>query len=81
VLLLGIILIVVSGVDVFLLQRLGAMAKSSPSLIDNIIFASEISVALYVLPLLFAGIGMNLISHILINHLGDAERRFDREQR
>jgi glycopeptide antibiotics resistance protein len=34
VLLLGIILIVVSGIDVFLLQRLGAMARNSPSLYD-----------------------------------------------
>ena len=81
VLLLGILLIVISGIDVFLLQRLGAVARNSPSLYDDMLFASEVSVALYLLPLLFAGVGMNLISHILINHLGDAEKRFDREQR
>ena len=81
VLLLDIILIAISGIDVFLLQRLAALAKTSPSLFDDIIFASEISVALYLLPLLFAGIGMNLISHILISHLGAAEKRFDREHR
>jgi glycopeptide antibiotics resistance protein len=81
VLLLGIILIAISGIDVFLLQRLTAMAKTTPSLVDDIFFASESSVALYLLPLLFAGIGVNLISHILISHLGDAERRFDREHR
>jgi hypothetical protein len=45
------------------------------------LFVSEVSVALYLLPLLFAGVGMNLISHILISHLEDAEKRFDREQR
>jgi hypothetical protein len=77
VLLLSIILIAISGIDVFLLQRLTAMAKTSASLFDDIFFASEMSVALYLLPLLFAGIGMNLISHILISHLGDAEMRFD----
>ena len=64
VLLLSIILIAISGIDVFLLERLTAMAKTSASLFDDIFFASEMSVALYLLPLLFAGIGMNLISHI-----------------
>src|ERR1039458_7998552 len=59
VLLLSIILIAISG---FLLERLTAMAKTSASLFDDIFFASEMSVALYLLPLLFAGIGMNLIS-------------------
>src|ERR1035437_830535 len=81
VLLLSIILIAISGIDVFLLQRLTAMAKTSASLFDDIFFASEMSVALYLLPLLFAGIGMNLITHILISHLGAAEKRFDREHR
>jgi hypothetical protein len=81
VLLLGILLIVISGIDVFLLQCLGAVARNSPSLYDDMLFVSEVSVALYLLPLLFAGVGMNLISHILISHLEDAEKRFDREQR
>jgi hypothetical protein len=79
VLFLGVILIVVSGIDVFLLRRLAAMAKSSPSLYDDMLFSSEVSVALYLLPLLFAGVGMNIISHVLISHLSDAESRFDRE--
>ncbi len=81
VLLLGIVLIVVSGIDVFLLQRLAVLTKTTPSLFDDKIFASELSVAFYLLPLLFAGIGMNLISHILISHLNDAERRSDLEDR
>jgi len=29
----------------------------------------------------FAGISVNLISHILISHLTDAEMRFDRNSR
>jgi hypothetical protein len=80
VLLFGAILIGISGVDIFLMQRLAVMAKNSSSLIDARIFASEISVALYLLPALFAGIGVNLISHVLTNHLSDSERQFDQEQ-
>ena len=66
VLLFGIILIAISGVNVILLQRLAEMAKASPSLLDDRIFASELSLALYLLPALFAGIGVNIRSHILI---------------
>lgn len=79
VLFLGVLLIVIAGVDVVLLQKLTELAKKSPSLFDDKIFASELSLALYLLPALFAGIGVNLISHILISHLADAERRLDRE--
>jgi hypothetical protein len=79
VLLLGVILIAIAGVDVFLLQQLTELAKLSPSLIDDAVFVSELSVALYLLPALFAGIGINMVSHVLINHLVHAERAFDRE--
>lgn len=81
VFLLAIILIVLSGIDVFLLQLLKGMAERSPSLLDNFFFVSEVSAALYLLPALFAGIGINMMSHLLINHLVDAEKRFDREHR
>jgi hypothetical protein len=63
------------------MQHLAGMAKNTPSLLDDRIFASEISVALYLLPVLFAGIGVNMISHVLTSHLVDAERQFDREKR
>ena len=56
VLLLDIILIAISGIDVFLLQRLGAMARNSPSLYDDMLFASEVSVALYLLPCFLQGL-------------------------
>ena len=79
VLLFGVLLIALSGINVLLMQRLAEMAKISPSLLDDRIFASELSVALYLLPAVFAGIGVNLMSHILIGHLTEAERRFDRE--
>jgi hypothetical protein len=72
-------LIFISGTNLYLLRRLETMAKASPSLLDHKIFASEISIALYLLPVMFAGIGVNMLSHILISHLADAEKRFDLE--
>lgn len=80
VLLFAVTLIVIAGGNVFLLQLLRKMASATPSLLDDRIFSSEISVALYLIPAIFAGIGINLISHIVISHLTEAERRFDREQ-
>ncbi len=79
VLLFGFMLVAKAGVTIFLLQRLAEMAKVSPSLLDNIIFASQFSVVLYFVPMLFAGIGVNMLSQVLMSHLADAERRFDRE--
>ena len=79
VLVLGAVLVVISGLDVYLLQELKSLAEQSPSLADDAIFVSSISVALYVLPAMFGGIGINLLSHVLINHLNAAERRFKKE--
>jgi glucan phosphoethanolaminetransferase (alkaline phosphatase superfamily) len=74
-------LVVLSGVDAILLQRLSAMAKSTPGVGDDRVFASEFSLALYILPLLTAGIGINLLTHVLNRHLIIAELEYDREQR
>ncbi len=41
----------------------------------------ESSVALYLLLLMFAGVGVNMISHVLIEHLKGAERRFDKDHK
>lgn len=71
------VLILISGIDVFLLQRLAVRAKESASLLDDYVFSSELSVALYLLPALFAGVGVNAISHILISHLIESEKRYD----
>jgi hypothetical protein len=59
VLALGFVLVVVAGVDVYLLQSLAAAAKVTPSLRDDGLFLSEISVALYLLPAMFGGIGQS----------------------
>ena len=79
VLLFGLVLIVLAGVDVVSLQWLASWARGTPSLLDNRIFASEVSVALYLLPVVLAGIGVNVVSHVLIHHLSVAEKRFDRD--
>jgi hypothetical protein len=73
VLLFGFVLVAKSGVTIFLLQRLAVMAKSTPSLLDDRIFDSALSVALYFVPIIFAGIGVKMLSHGLISHLADAE--------
>jgi len=79
VLVLGLALVLVAAIDVFLLQSLIAMAKTTSSLVDDAVFLSELSVGLYVLPALLAGVGINVISHVLIRHLGEAERQFEKE--
>ena len=79
VLMFGFALVVIAGVDVYLLQSLAAAARLTPSLADDAVFLSEVSIALYLLPAMFGGIGINVISHVLVNHLDDAEAQFKRE--
>jgi len=79
VLLFGFGLVAIAGIDVYLLQSLADLAKATPSLADDSVFVSELSVALYLLPAMFAGIGINVVSDALIRHLVDAEKQFDRE--
>ena len=81
VLLLGLALVVIAGVDVYLLQSLSTLAKLTPSLADDAIFASEVSIALYLLPAMFGGIGINIISHVLVSHLVEAEAQFNAKMR
>ncbi len=77
VLVFGAVLLLISDMDIYLLQILSKMAKTSVSHWDNTVFLSELSMALYLLPLTYGGIGVNLISHVLIRHLSRAERRFE----
>lgn len=81
VLAFGLLLTVLAGVDVYLLQSLSHLAANTASVVDDEVFLSEVGVALYVLPVLFGGIGVNLVSHVLVRHLTQAERRFDAEHR
>ena len=79
VLIFGLLLVALAGVDVYLLRSLETLARISKSLADDAIFASEVSVALYVFPILLGGIGVNMVSHILITHLLKAEQQFEKE--
>lgn len=79
ILILGLTLVAIAGVDVFLLQRLETMSKLSPSLLDDAVFNSEVTIGFYLLPALFAGIGIDVISHVLIQHLDRAQKVFRRE--
>lgn len=79
VLLLGFALIAIAGLDVYVLQKLSQAAARSAFGLDDALFTSEISVALYLLPALFAGLGINVVSHVLNTHLDAAERRFARQ--
>jgi hypothetical protein len=81
VLVFGLALVVIAGVDVYLIQGLSAAAKLTSSSADDVVFDSELTLALYVFPALFGGIGVNLLSHVLIRHLGGAERKFEKEHR
>lgn len=77
VLALALVLIALSGVDLVLLQKLVEKAKLSASTFDDRFFLTELSIALYLLPAVFAGIGVNLVSHVLIRHLNRAESKFE----
>lgn len=71
-------LIALAAIDFGLLQSLGSSARASLSPLDDALFASEISLGLYLLPAVFAGIGVNLLSHLLTTHLDEAEKQYDR---
>lgn len=79
VLVLGLMLVGIAGFDFYLLQALARMARATLSLTDDRIFDSEITVGLYVLPAFLAGVGINVTSHVLIQHLTDAQKRFNRK--
>lgn len=80
VLVLGFLLVAIAAINVYFLQLMATRAARTPSLADNFIFMSEVRVALYLLPAMFAGLGINVISHVLTSHLTAAERRFREQQ-
>ena len=73
------VLLVVAGINVILLQHLSHLAEPTGSLIDGKILTGQLSLALYLFPLLFGGLGVNLLSHVLVHHLNEAERAFEKE--
>jgi diguanylate cyclase (GGDEF)-like protein len=77
----ALLLIVVAGIDVVLLQSLSEKAKETGTLFDDQFFSGQLSLILYLLPAAFAGLGVNLLSHVLVSHLNEAEIVFDKEHR
>jgi len=75
VLAVGFVLVALAGVDIYLLQVLKRLAQATVSTADDLLFNSEITVGLYVLPALLAGIGVNIASHVIIQHLSEAQTR------
>ncbi|MHB1250434.1 MAG: hypothetical protein ACYCZL_13715 [Polaromonas sp.] len=79
VLFFGVALIALAGTDIALINLLLESAKQTLSILDARYFASQLKIALYLLPALFAGIGINVVSHIVISHLVGAEKKFAQE--
>ena len=79
VLLFGASLIIMAGINIYLLGWLADAAKETPSKMDDKVFASTVSIALFLFPAVFAGIGTHIVSHVMIRHLDEAETRFERE--
>lgn len=77
---LGLALVAIAGVDVYFLQLMAARAQTTLSHTDDMVFSSEISAALYLFPALFGGLGLNVLSHVLTRHLDEAQRRFAAER-
>jgi hypothetical protein len=48
--------------------------------VDDAILSSEIALALYILPGMCGGMGINVLSHNLVRHLVDTKRKFRDEQ-
>lgn len=80
VLAFGLLLIVLAGMDIFLLRALSLEAQATPSLADDIVFASELSIALYIFPAAFGTFGLNMVSHVLMHYLKQKEARFEAHQ-
>jgi small basic protein len=62
-------LLVLACLDFVLLGRVAHLARHTPDLLANGIFLSEASAALYILPLAWGGVGINLLSFVITQHL------------
>ncbi len=75
----GFALVAMACLDVSLLQSVAALAKLTPSFAGDALFNSQLALVLYFLPVMFGGVGVNIVSHVLMLHLADAERHADAE--
>lgn len=65
----ALMLVALAGLDIVLLKAVAAVARASGNAVDNAVFLSEYSLAFYLLPLIAAGIGINLLSYVITHHL------------
>lgn len=79
ILIFGVTLVAVAGIDLYLLQSLTIDAKLTPSLADDAVFASEMTLGLYLLPVTFVGIGINILSHFILRRHDEVEKQIDKE--
>jgi len=77
VLVFGLLLVAMASVDLVLLRALSSAALATPSLADDRVFTSELSIALYILPAAFGTLGINMASHVLMHYLRKKEQRFE----
>ena len=77
VLVFGLLLVAMASVDLVLLRALSSAALATPSLADDRVFTSELSIALYILPAAFGTLGINMASHVLMHYLRRKEQRFE----
>lgn len=77
VLVFGLLLVAMASVDLVLLRALSSAALATPSLADDRVFASELSIALYILPAAFGTLGINMASHVLMHYVRKKELRFE----
>jgi len=80
VMVFALVLLVIAGADVALLHGLNGRIQEGPLLLYGYLFSEQLATALYVLPAVLAGLGINLMSHVLIHHLNEAEQRFNYER-
>ncbi|MFZ6743132.1 hypothetical protein ACO0LC_07915 [Undibacterium sp. JH2W] len=69
----------IEGLDVYFLRAVATAAKLASSLAEDTTFVSEGSPALYLLPAILGGAGVNIISHVLIKHLDEANKLFKQD--
>lgn len=61
----GVVFVLLGGINIVVLRRLGEIVMRSQHTWDDVFFGPTYSIAFYVLPLLCAGIGVNLISEVI----------------
>ncbi len=76
----GIVFILLGGINIVVLRRLGDIVMKSRQTWDDVVFGPTYSIAFYVLPLVCAGIGVNLITEVITSDV-PMERKAGRKRK